>query len=120
MQTSIRSQEKAKRRQKTEKRLALLLRHGAALCRKLKRVKGGLPKKEAHIRVIVKASFENTLKLTLKKQKLLTKRAKVETKLPVGWKNTPTDAMKVMIDEFLCRIDISYTLPDRNNQLYMG
>ena len=103
-----------------EKRLALLLRHGAALCRKLRRVKGSLPKKETHKRVIVKALFENTVKLAPKKQKLLTKWAKVETKLPVGWKNTPTDVMKVMIDEFLCRIDISYTLPDRNNQLYMG
>ena len=43
--------------------------HGAALCRSLKRVKGSLPKKERHQRVIVKAFFEDTVKLTPKKQK---------------------------------------------------
>ena len=94
--------------------------HGAALYRSLKRVEGSLPKKETHKRAIVKALFEDTVKLTPKKQKLLTKWAKVEEQLPAGRKNALTDPMKETIDEFLCNNDISYTLPGRNNQLYMG
>ena len=83
--------------------------HGAALCKSSKSVKASLPKK-THKRVIVRALFEDTVKLTPKKQKLLTKWAKVEEQLPAGRKNALTDAMKVMIDEFLCHNDISYTL----------
>ena len=94
--------------------------HRAALCRSLERVKGSLPKKKTYKRVIVKALFEDTVKLTPKKQKLLTKWAKVEEQLSAGQKNALTDAMKVMIDKFLCHNDISYTLPGRNKQLYMG
>ena len=99
--------------------------HRSALCRNLKRVKGSIPNKtkkniHTHKRVIMKALFEDTVKLTPKKQKLLTKWAKVEEQLPAGWKNALTDAIKVMIDKFLCHNDISYTLPGQNNQLYMG
>ena len=68
----------------------------------------------------MKALFEDTVKLTPKKQKLLTKWAKVEEQLPADQKNPLTDAMKVMTDEFLCCRDISYMLPGRSNQLYMG
>ena len=68
----------------------------------------------------MKALFEDTVKLTPKKQKLLTKWAKVEEQLPAGLENALTDAMKVAIDEFLCHNDISYILPCQNNQLYMG
>ena len=60
------------------------------------------------------------MKLTPKKQKLLTTWAKVEEQLPAGQKNVLTDAIKLMIDEFLCHSDISYTLLGRNNQFYMG
>ena len=42
--------------------------HGAALCKSLKRVKGSLPRKETHKKVIMKALFEDTVKVTPKKQ----------------------------------------------------
>ena len=108
-----------KKKQKEDKISVIASMHGAALCRILKRVKGSLPKKETHKSVIVKTLCENTVKVIPKKQKLLTKCPKVEEQLPAGRKNALTDAMKVTIDEFLCRNDISYTLPGRNNQLYM-
>ena len=94
--------------------------HGAALYSSLKMVKGSLTKKETHKRVIAKALFEDTVKLTPKRKKLLTKWAKLEQQLPTGRKNTMTDDMKVMIDKFQSSNCISYTLPGRNNQLYMG
>ena len=94
--------------------------HGAALCSSLKMVEGSLTKKEIHKRVIAKALFEDTVKLTPKRKKLLTKWAKLEQQLPTGRKNTMTDDMKVMIDKFQSSNCISYTLPGRNNQLYMG
>ena len=40
--------------------------HRAALCRSLKRVKGTIPKKETHKKVIVRTLFEDTVKLKTK------------------------------------------------------
>ena len=68
----------------------------------------------------MKALFEDTVKVTPKKQKLWTKWAKVEEQLLAGQKNVLIDPMKVMIDEFLCHSDITYTVSGRNNQLCMG
>lgn len=93
--------------------------HAAALSRSLKKLKKNLPRTKTQQRVVAKALFEDTITLTPKKKKLLSNWARVTVNAPQGRPNILNDEKKNLIEQFLCRNDISYTLPGRNNQVYL-
>ena len=93
-----------------------------AFSRSLNKVKNSLPKKHTQKRAVVKALFEQTINLTPKKRRILSNWAKIKhTDFSAkGRKTLLSEDIKEKIDKFLCRSDISYTLPGRNKQVYLG
>ena len=93
-----------------------------ALSRSLKRAKSSLPKDRAQKRAAVKPLFEDTIPVTPRKSKLLS--AWSNNYLPnpkvKGRKAFLSDETKEKLDSFLSRNDVSFTLPGRNHQVYVG
>ena len=89
-----------------------------ALSRSLKQAKCSLPKDRAQKRVVVKASFEDTIPVTPRKSKLLSAGSNIYLPKPKvkGRKAFLSDKTKEKLDSFLSRNDISFTLPGGNHQ----
>ena len=86
-----------------------------AISRSLKQSKSSLPNDRAQKRAVVKALFEVTIPVTPRKSKLLSAWSKVK-----GRQAFLRDETKEKLDSFLSRNDISFTLPGRNHQVYVG
>ena len=93
-----------------------------ALSRSLKRAKSSLPKDRAQKRAVVKALFEDAIPVTPRKSKLLSAWSNMYLPRPKvkGRKAFLSDKTMDKLDSFLSRNDISFTLPDRNHQVYVG
>ena len=93
-----------------------------ALSRSLKRAKSSLPKDRAQKWAVVKALFEDTIPVTPRKSKLLSAWSNIYLPKPKvkGRKAFLSDETKEKLDSFLSRNDISFTLPGRNHQVYVG
>ena len=93
-----------------------------AFSRSLNKVKKSLPREPLQKRVIAKALFEDSIQATPRKIKLLSAWSNIhqKTRKLKGRPAILTEDIKEKIDAFLCRNDISFTLPGRNNQVYIG
>ena len=93
-----------------------------ALSRSQKRAKSSLPKDRAQKRAVVKALFKDTIPVTPRKSKLLSAWSNIYLPKPKvkGRKAFLSNETKEKLDSFLSRNDISFTLPGRNHQVYVG
>ena len=93
-----------------------------ALSRSLKQAKSSLPKDRAQKRAVVKALFEDTIPVTPRMSKLFSAWSNIYLPTPKAKERKAflSDETKEKLDSFLSRNDITFTLPGRNHQVYVG
>ena len=93
-----------------------------AFSRSLHKAKRRLSKEPAQECVIAKALFEDSIQATPKKIQLFSAWSNIHEpkRQNIGRPAIITEDIKEKLDSFLCRNDISFTLPGYNNQVYIG
>lgn len=94
--------------------------------RSLRRAQSALPREKSQKQEVVKKLFETSIGATPKKRRLISQWMKMPGDRSGGSQTRSgrpcviTDAVAEKLKNFLDRSDISYNLPGRNNQIYMG
>ena len=93
-----------------------------ALSRSLKQAKSSWPKGRAQKRAVGKALFKDTIPVTPGKSKLLSAWSNIYLPKPKVKRRKAflNDENKEKLDSFLSRNDVSFTLPGRNHEVYVG
>ena len=90
-----------------------------SLSRSLHKVRRSLPNKVTQKKEVTKVIFEEAINATPRKVRLISQWSNIKQKCTGGRPLIMTPGID-KLDSFICHNDISFTLPGRNNQVYLG
>ena len=90
------------------------------LSRSLKKVKRSLPRDESQKKMVINTLFKENIACSPRKMRLISTWTNIQNKVKSGRPSIIDEGLRIKLDEFLCGNSISFTLPGRNNQIYVG
>ena len=90
------------------------------LSRSVQKVRRSLPRDPSQRKIVVNTLFEEQILCSPRKKRLISTWTNIERPTKSGRPCILTDALREKLDDYLCQNTISFTLPGRNNQVYIG